>query len=218
MKRNSLVAAFVASLLLSTAAGAATITFEDLAPGDVLGSQYAGLGVVFSANGFSGANSNSTAEDWATNTDMTIVASSGADVGGLGAPALVSGNILRSFAGWLGEDGDASFAATFTTAITSFSVDFAGVSDAGDTAIFVFNGSNLLGQVVNPTGLGQYTLSYSAPSITRVVIAAGSFADWVGVDNIRFTPVAAVPEPQTFALMAVGLLAVWGAARRRQRR
>ncbi len=218
MKRKILSAAFFAALLLSTGARAVDITFEDLAPGAILSTQYAALGVVFSANAFSGANGNSTAENWATNTDMGIVASTGADVGSLGGPALVSGNILHSFSGWLAEDGDASFAATFTTAIASFSVDFAGVSIPGDSALYVFNGASLLAKVVGPGSPGQYTLSYSAPSITRVVIAAGSFADWVGVDNIRFTQVAAVPEPSEAVLMAIGLATLALALRRRARR
>lgn len=218
MKLKTLGFALLASVLFSTAARAVVITFEDLAPGATLGTQYAGLGVVFSANAFSGTNSNSTREDWASNTDMGIVASSGTDVGGLGTPALVSGNILRSFSGWLSEDGDASFAASFTTAITSFSADFAGVSIPDDTALYVFDGANLLARVAGAGGPGQITLSYSAPSITRVVVAAGSFADWVGVDNIRFTPMAAVPEPGTLVLLAIGLAALSGTLRRPARR
>ncbi len=218
MKLKTLGLALLAPLLFSTAPHAAVITFDDLAPGTTLGAQYASLGVVFSANAFSGANSNSTGEDWATNTDMGIVASSGTDVGALGTPALVSGNMLHSFSGWLSEDGDASFAANFTIAITSFSADFAGVSIPGDAALYVFGGANLLATVVGSEGPGQFTLSYSAPSITRVVLAAGSFADWVGVDNIRFTPVTAVPEPGTLALLAIGLMALSGALHRGKRR
>ena len=58
---------------------------------------------------------------------MTIVSSTGADVGGMGTPALVSGNILRSFDGWLAENGDASFLITFSPPVTIFSATFAGV-------------------------------------------------------------------------------------------
>ena len=217
MKLKTIATAFLASLLLTTGAHAAVITFEDLAPGTMLNTQYAGLGVVFSANAFSGANTNSTDEDWATNTDMGIVLSNGTDVGALGGPALVSGRILHSFSGWLSEDGDASFAADFTTTITSFSADFAGVSITGDTALYVFDGASLLAKVTGPAGPGQYTLSYSAPSITRVVVAAGSFADWVGVDNIRFTPVSAVAEPGTLALLAAAMAALSVTGRRRAR-
>ena len=101
MKFTTLKVAFLATLLWSTAARAVDITFEDLASGATLTTQYAGLGVVFSPNGFSGINGNSTDANWATNTGMSIVASGGADAGDLGAPGPVSGNILRSFAGWL---------------------------------------------------------------------------------------------------------------------
>ena len=41
------------------------------------------------------------------------------DKDGLGAPALVSGNLLRSFDGWLLEDGDPSFTASFSIACAS---------------------------------------------------------------------------------------------------
>jgi hypothetical protein len=197
--------ALVASGLLMAAAqaSAVTLTFETLAVGAVLSNQYAAQGAVFSANAFSGANSNSTPDDWATNTDMTIVSSlAGGDVGGLGTPALVSGNVLHSFNNWLGEDGDPSFKITFSTPINSFSATFAGVSTAADVMLFAYNGATLLG-TVTATTTGQFVLSFAAPSITSVAIAPGSFDDWVGVDNITFTQV--VPEPSTYGLMALGL-------------
>lgn len=213
-------AATVACLaLLCAAAGARAvqITFDELAPGTVLGSQYAALGVTFSADGFAGPNANSTAQGWATNTDMTIVSTTGADVGALGAPGLVGGNLLHAFSGWLAEDGDPSFAAAFAVPVTSFAVDLAGVSEPGDSALFVFDGPILLSTVTGPQMPGQFTLGYAAASITRVVVAAGSFSDWVGVDNIRFTPLvqAVVPAPATAALMGAGLAGLAGAALRR---
>jgi hypothetical protein len=62
-----------AGLLLAAAASAQTINFDELAVGETLAAQYAGMGVVFSANAFSGTGSSSSGVDWATNTDMTIV-------------------------------------------------------------------------------------------------------------------------------------------------
>jgi len=209
-KNLTAAVAAAASLLCAAQAQATTITFDDLAAGSTLASQYSALGVTFAASAFSGTGSSSSGEIWATNSDLTLVLATGSDVGSLGTPSLVSGNVLRSFAGYLGEDGDASFSATFSTAVTSVSIDVAGVgSTPSDTRLFVYDGSTLLGTVA-ATSTGQSTLSFAAASITSIVVAPGSYLDYVAVDNLVFVP---VPEPQTYALMALGLGAL--AARRR---
>ena len=199
--------------LSAVCASAATIDFENLAVGTILSNQYAG--VTFAANAFSGPGSSSSGQPWATNTDMTIVSSlAGGDVGGLGTPPLVSGNVLHSFNGWLVENGDPSFRISFASAIDSFSATFAGVSTGADVRIFAFNGATLLSTVAG-AGTGQFVLSYAAASITSVVVAPGSFNDWVGVDNITYNAaVVGVPEPETYALMALGLAAIALARRR----
>jgi hypothetical protein len=214
MKQSVTFAVLASGLLLTAAsASATTLTFEDLAVGATLSNQYAALGATFSANAFTGAGSSSSTEPWATNTDMTIVASAGTDVGGLGTPAgLVSGNILRSFAGWLNESGDPSFKVTFSGVATGFSAAFAGVSTGADVTLFAYNGAVLVG-TVSGTGTGQFVLSYAGP-VTSVAIRPGSFNDWVGVDNITYT-LAPVPEVSTYAMMALGLAVL--AIRRRQR-
>jgi hypothetical protein len=130
MSFRSLVSSLFLSIAAMHPAGAATITITfdtddplgGLSAGSVLGSQYSAFGVVFSPNAFSGAGGPSGS--WATNTDMSIVSRTGFDVGGFGSPSLVSGNLLRSFTGWLNEDGDPSFHATFSTPILSFSAHF----------------------------------------------------------------------------------------------
>ena len=209
---HSIVAA--AALAAAAQASAFTIDFENLAVGTTLAGQYTAVGATFSANAFSGPGSSTSGSAWASNTDMTIVSSTGADVGGLGTPAgLVSGNILRSFAGWLTETGDPSFRVTFGGAgATTFSAAFAGVSTGADVRVFAYNGATLLSTIAGST-TGQFVLSYAAPKITSVVIAPGSFFDWVGVDNINFT-LAPIPEPETYALMGLGL-GVVALARRR---
>ena len=201
--------------LTAVCASATTINFENLAVGTILSNQYAG--VTFAANAFTGPGSSSSGEPWATNTDMSIVSSlAGGDVGGLGTPPLVSGNVLHSFNGWLAENGDPSFRISFASAINSFSATFAGVSTGADVRLFAYNGASLLSTVAG-SATGQFVLSFAAASITSVVIAPGSFDDWVGVDDITYTAaVAGVPEPETYALMALGLAAI-ALARRRAR-
>jgi hypothetical protein len=202
MKFKASATVLASGLLFAAAqASAVTLNFDDLAVGTILSNQYAAQGATFSANPFTGAGSSTSGSDWASNSDMTIVSATGADVGGLGTPPLVSGNLLRSFGGWLNEDGDPSFMVTFSTAVTSFSAAFAGVSTGADVSLFAYNGATLIG-TTSGSSTGQFVLSFAAASITSVAVRPGSFNDWVGVDNITFAP---VPEPATYAMMALGL-------------
>jgi hypothetical protein len=203
MKQKATFAVLASGLLLAAAqASATTLTFEDLAAGTILSNQYAALGATFSANAFSGTGTSTSGEAWASNTDMTIVSSIGTDVGGLGTPALVSGNVLRSFAGWLNEDGDPSFLITFSGAATGFSATFAGVTTGADVTIYAYNGATQVG-TVSGSGTGQFTLSFAGP-FTSIAVRPGTFNDWVGVDNITYT-LTPVPEVSTYAMMGLGL-------------
>ena len=207
----------LAATLLAAAleAGATTITFDNLATGTTLSTQYSG--VVFAPNAFSGAGAPSG--NWATNTDMTVVSATGGDVGALGTPILVGGNLLRSLDGWINENGDPSFRISFASAIDSFSADFAGVDTPADVRLFAYDGNSLLGTVIG-SSTGQFTLSFAAPRITSLVVTPGDFLDYVGVDNIRYQAVVAVvPEPGTFALMSLGFAALaWARRSTRARR
>lgn len=219
MRRPVLASALLAlSLLVAPRfAGASPVllTFEDLSVGTVLGAQYAALGVTFAPNAFSGPGG--PTGTWGTNTNMQIVASGGADVGGLGTPALVSGNILRSFNGWLNENGDPSFVAQFVGGIDSFSATFAGIAATSSTRIIAFNGAVQVGSAT-ASSTGQQILSITAPLITSVVVLPGDFFDWVGVDNIQFNTVnaTAVPEPGSMVLLGSGVLGVFAIARKRR--
>jgi len=209
---KSFIAGAALSLLAASPAFAVTITFEDLAVGTTLSSQYAAQGVSFSGNTFSGAGSSTSGQPWATNTNMGIVSSTGTDVGGLGVPSLVSGNILRSFNGWLSENGDPSFLMSFSAPVSSVSVDFAGVSTAADVTMWAYNGATLVG-TISGSATGQFSLALAAAAITSVAVRPGTYDDWVGVDNIVFAP---VPETSTYAMMALGLAVLGVAARRRR--
>jgi hypothetical protein len=170
--------------------------------------------VTFSPNAFTGANSNSTTQDWATNTGMIIT---GTDFSVLGVPSLSSGKLLHSYTNYLNVNGDPSFLASFSTPINSFSADFVGVFTPGDTTLVAYNGSAIIGTVVaSCTPTCQTTLSFSAPSITKIAVTPGSYDDWVGVDNITFTQVSAVPEPSEVAMMMSGLGVLAWMRRRRK--
>ena len=217
--RATVTAAF---LLAAFKAGATTLTFDDLTVGTTLSTQYAG--VVFSPNAFSGAGG--PTRNWAPNTDMTIVSATGGDVGVLGTPSLVSGNVLRSFAAWRDENGDPSFRVSFASAINSFSAEFAGVADLvgvdtppAHVRLFAYNGAILLGTIAGATtGTGdsrQFTLSFAAPRITSVIVTPGDNLDYVAVDNITYLAVTPVPEPETWALTSLGAVVLAWACRRK---
>lgn len=214
----------VALPTISAAQVTRTITFDaadpigGLAEGSILGSQYAALGLTFLPNAFLGTGGPNGA--WATNTDMTVVNSAGGNVGGLGTPSLVSGNVLHSFDGWLHENGDPSFQMLLTGSVDYVSMDFAGVANVFDVRMFVYDGGTLLSTLVAANASGQERLSFTAlagQNVTRIDVTPGSFNDWVGVDNITWrTAVSVVPEPSTYALLATGLIGIAGIARRRR--
>ncbi len=220
--QNALSRLLPAALLAAVLpAGAGTIDFENLPAGATLSNQYAALGVTFTPNAFSGPGSSTSGEFWASNTDMTIVSVDGPDVDSPLTPSLASGNILRSLSGWLLEDGDASFRVSFAAPVNFFSAVFVSVGPSealvGDVTMWAYDGAALVG-TVSADRSGQLLLSLQAPAITSVVIRPGSYNDWVGVDDITFTPVAAaVPEPGAGWLLALGLPVMLAGRRLRRR-
>lgn len=212
MLRFSAVAMALLTLssLVRAAGGQSMIDFEGLQDGVALGSQYEALGVTFRANAFSGAGSSGSGKSWATNTDMTVldIALQGEEAELVPGP-FASGKVLRAYELWLDEDGDPSFELLFAKPMLSVSASFASVStddgQAADTRLFAYSGATLLGVVSGNAVAAQtaFSLSFSAPDITRVVIAPGSYNDWVAVDNIAFTP--AVPEPDSWLLVLAGI-------------
>ena len=87
------------------------------------------------------------------------------------------------------------------------------INDFADVTIWAYDCSTLLGSV-SGTASGQFTLSFSASNITSVAVRPGSYIDYVAVDNISFAP---VPEPATYATMALGLAGLLAWRRRQQR-
>lgn len=216
MHRIRMAATVMSAGLLAAPASAFVLDFDTLTPGTVLGSQYAAQGVIFTSSppeAFSGG-------DWATNTDLTVVSIDtgvlGEDYSALGSPALVSGNIVRRYLNWLGEDGVPSFAIVLSVPATQVGVTFAGVDGAAGAAavrLYAYSGTTLLSEIAGSlpgADVGQLALSVSGGNITRVVVAPGGFEDWVGIDLVTVTP---VDEPAPWALLAAGV-AVLAALRR----
>jgi len=205
----------VLSMLLAVGASAhaTLLTFEDLAVGATLGNQYAGIHFAIGLDGAVGVSASSSGLGWATNSaiDITEV---GGDVGGLGTPNLVSGHLVRSFGGWLSEDGDPVINVKFDNEVTDFSLDFAGVATPADTRIFALNASkNVVASKVGTVTTGQFNLALNGlTGVKEIIITPGSFNDWVGFDNVNYT-VKSVPEPATLTLLG---LAVPFIARRRK--
>jgi hypothetical protein len=211
--------AVLAMVAAASAAQAAVITFDDgaVSEGSTLADQYqVSHGVSFFAGlgGATGVNPTSLGGGgFATNSDLTIVSSSGSDVGG-GVSSPISGLLLHSFNGWLGEDNDAVLYMTFASPISAISIDFGGVFDSDSTRIFAIDANNAAIASVSAATTGTTTLTLSpSQAVSKVVVTYGDFYDWVGLDNINFTT-AAVPEPTSSGLMVLGGLA---AASRRRR-
>jgi hypothetical protein len=209
--------------LLAIATQAGTINFDDgsVSAGATLSNQYTlSLGVTFvpGTGGATGViNPTVTTQGFSSATDMTIVSFTGGDIGG-GATSPISGLLLHSFNGWLGEDGDPVFRINFAQPISSFSIVVGGVSDLGSTAIYGINGSNVAVQSTAATTTTTSTLSLSfATPVSSIVLTEGDFDDWVGVDNIQWT-LAAVPEPATNVMVVLGSVCLAVAAVRRRRR
>lgn len=210
MKRALLLPGSLLLSLVAASANATLIDFNSLSEGEVVSSQFAG--VTFSAGPGSLDVPNAGGNGLATNSNMQVTST---DLGGLGTPSLVSGMILRTFDGWLDEDGDSVFVMTFATGIESISVDFAGISTASSTAMYAYAGGTTHVASITATGTGQQTLTLSGlGNATQVAITAGDFFDWVGVDNINYTPASTVPEPATMAVLGIGAAAM---LRRRKR-
>ncbi len=132
---------------------------------------------------------------------------------GTGAPSGL-GNVLRSFNGWISENGTPNFRINFTNGATgSLSMLFLGIAAGYTTTSFrpgfdVYDASNnLLGiaRVSNASTTSAQNLSVTfSGTAAYAIVVPGTFNDWVAVDNITFTN---IPTPGSLALLGLAGIA-----------
>jgi hypothetical protein len=131
----------------------------------------------------------------------------------------VNGTNGPNFLGFNGFGGY-SEVVTFTSGVNSVSLDFSRSNGSTNATITLqaFNGDTLLGSTTAELGsINTWsTLSLSFPSITSISWAGfGSGAHYYGVDNFTFSA-AAIPEPESYAMLLAGLALLGFMARRRK--
>lgn len=201
MKRIVTLVAFSLACtgIASQASAQTVIDFESNAPNlfgqtTPLTDAYASLGILFS--GVTGAGGSILNDS----SFSQIAARSGTDF--LAFNASVGTGLIEE--------------ATFSTAVSSFSVFLAG--NAGVPSFFASAydiGGNLLGTTSVTATPGQYSeLSLSFANIASVQFGATG-GNVFAADDLSFD-VSVVPEPESWAMMIIGMGAVGGAIRRRR--
>jgi PEP-CTERM motif len=180
----------------------------------------------------------STAAVHATDIDFDS-GSNGAAVGSFYAGLTFSGASFTSNFGLSGSSGPLGIASTtnnymftaaqaitisFATAISSFGIDVIDLGSNGFTVEAYDAANTLLGSSTEfgpDVGVGHFdkvSVAYDGISSVRMFQALSTFGDGVLLDNLSYeaSAVVAVPEPSTYALMALGLAGLGIAARRRR--
>lgn len=206
MKKFAIGALALAAIAGTASAATRTINFDQDALGNsiadltTISNQYSAWGVTFTPDAFTGGS-------WASSTGMHATST---DVGAGYNASL--GNVLHAFGtDWLNEDGDPSFLISFSTGITSISMDVIGDGGGRDglqTFIALYDASFVNIGFVDASGIGGVeNISISGfGTAYYAAIAHGDFGDWVGVDNITYTE--AIPAPASLGLLGLaGLVA-----------
>lgn len=197
-KTASGLALAAAAALAAGSASATVIDFESVAAGTYSSLTTGGVTFTFTAD---------------TGT-FEVVAS-----GSPGAP--IAGNALLSYST---NPGPGAFMATMAGGFGSFSIgcgDYGADADYCHLSAYDAAGGLLdAGSYVNPAstpGGGMLSVSSATPIAYVTFWEDGAFPGAVYWDNVEFTAApAAVPEPQTYALLALGLAAIGFTARRRK--
>jgi len=210
VRKTHILAGCLALTLTSLASAAFIMDFDTdasgaaIPAGATISDQYAAWGATFTPGGSTGS-SGEYSYRWATNTTLKV----GTSYSSSTPPPAGIGQFLHQYNDWFNQDGSPVFTINFPQGATgSISALFFSINATSNfqSGIKVYDGTTLLasGNTLK-TGGGAQTLTVDfAGTATKVIINPGGYTDWVGVDNITFTP-----EPASLAGLLLGGLLAW---------
>lgn len=199
------VQAVVVSAEASDFGGATVLGFDDVASGTSLTTQYAAQGVADFNASVLGAQGSAKALDHETLWLPATV--SGQNLGYMNATIEFAGGVDRVGA-WLYKYNGTQFLTALDAAqnvLMSVSVDVS----SSDSSFFDFVGVRSSAKDIRYVVIGNNDLSQQ--SLAWNVSGHAAF-----YDNLSFSPIPAVPEPQTWVLMLLCLALIGATVRRRR--